>query len=101
MKNGTKPVLEADVDLDVIGKSEQCDGFTGADLAALVREAGIQSLKDYMLMNDQTKSLTISTDHFNRAVNKIISSVSEKVRCSYQNLFYAYLNKKTVRFVYF
>lgn len=65
--------------MEVIGKSEQCDGFTGADLAALVREAGIQSLKDYMLINDQPKSLTISTEHFNRAVNKIKSSVSEKV----------------------
>lgn len=72
--------MEREVDLDVIGKSEECANFTGADLGALVREAGIQALKDYVIMNDNTKPLTVSTEHFNRAVIKIKPSISDKVR---------------------
>lgn len=74
--------MEADVDLEIIGKSVECNGYTGADLAALVREAGIQALKDFMVHNDPPKALTVSTEHFNRAVNKIRPSISEKVCCN-------------------
>jgi ribosome biogenesis ATPase len=40
LKTLTKIVpLDQDVDLRMIAHSENCDGFTGADLSALVREA--------------------------------------------------------------
>lgn len=93
--------MDADVDLEVIGKSEQCDGYTGADLAALIREAGIQALKDFMIANDTQKSLCVNTEHFNKAVNKIRPSISEKVHCNYVvcNLFcmICFVGPKTLR----
>ena len=37
--------LAPDVDLQSIGQSPRVEGFSGADLAALVREAAVLSLK--------------------------------------------------------
>ncbi|PIO31205.1 hypothetical protein AB205_0111310 [Aquarana catesbeiana] len=48
-KNGTRPPLATDVDLEVIAFDERCDCFTGADLSALVREASINTLRAEML----------------------------------------------------
>jgi hypothetical protein len=38
--------LDDDVDLQAIGTDSRCTGFSGADLAALVREAGILALEE-------------------------------------------------------
>ncbi len=38
--------LAADVDVTALGESPRCDGFSGADMAALVREASVAALKD-------------------------------------------------------
>ncbi|KAF5306432.1 hypothetical protein FQR65_LT07344 [Abscondita terminalis] len=84
-KNGTKPQLAPDVDLELIGKSEQCDGYTGADLAALVREAGVQALREYMVQPD-TKQIIVTTEHFKKAVAKIRPSITEKDQKHYEKL---------------
>ena len=44
-----KTPLAGDVDLSVIGVSARLTGFSGADLAALVREACVCSLKESMV----------------------------------------------------
>ncbi|KAB0796650.1 hypothetical protein PPYR_10711 [Photinus pyralis] len=85
-KNGTKPQLAPDVDLEVIGKAEQCDGYTGADLSALVREAGIQALKEFMLQTDQKQTPLVTTIHFKLAVAKIRPSITEKDQKHYEKL---------------
>ena len=38
-KGGTKPKLDPDVSLEEIGRSDMCEGFTGADLGKLVLRA--------------------------------------------------------------
>lgn len=40
-----KTPLAVDVDVEAVGASPHCHGFSGADLAALVREACICALK--------------------------------------------------------
>lgn len=62
----------------MIGKSEQCRGYTGADLAALVREAAVIALKEVMMCGEG-QVVRVTTEHFNQAVNKIRPSVTEKV----------------------
>uniref|UniRef100_A0A8C9GJD2 Nuclear valosin-containing protein-like n=1 Tax=Piliocolobus tephrosceles TaxID=591936 RepID=A0A8C9GJD2_9PRIM len=47
-KNGTKPPLDADVNLEAIAGDLRCDCYTGADLSALVREASICALRQEM-----------------------------------------------------
>ena len=41
--------LALDVDLEAIASSSAADGYSGADLAALVREAAVLSLKVSLL----------------------------------------------------
>ncbi|XP_023386787.1 nuclear valosin-containing protein-like isoform X3 [Pteropus vampyrus] len=47
-KNGTKPPLDADVNLEAIAGDLRCDCYSGADLSALVREASICALRQEM-----------------------------------------------------
>lgn len=71
---------------------EKCDGYSGADLAALVREAGVTALKRTLgaLQNmddskDSTSIFVTSTD-FVKALDKVRPSVSVSQRKRYQNL---------------
>lgn len=78
MQNATKPKLAADVNLEEIGYNNKCDGYTGADLAALIREAGIEALRELMDMH-YTGHPQISMRHVLSAFDKIRPSVQEKV----------------------
>lgn len=78
IQKGTRPLLAPDVDLEVIGKCNECEGYTGADLAALVRESGIEAMKQFMLIGC-TGQLMVTNENFQRAILKIRPSVTEKV----------------------
>lgn len=83
-KNATKPKLAADVNLEEIGYNNKCDGYTGADLAALIREAGIESLRE--LMAHYSGPPEISMRHLLAAFEKIRPSVQEKDIKHYEKL---------------
>nr|CAI5852258.1 unnamed protein product [Callosobruchus analis] len=86
-KNGTRPKLAPGVDLEEIGMSEECRGFTGADLAALVREAGVLALKDVLCGEAMSEiEIMVTVDHFKNAFKKIRPSVPEKDRAHYEKL---------------
>lgn len=55
---------------------------SGADLAALVREASVAALKEFMMTSSSGKvgSLEVNNQHFQTALQKIKPSVSDKVR---------------------
>ncbi|KAL3283817.1 hypothetical protein HHI36_017988 [Cryptolaemus montrouzieri] len=77
-KNGTKPPFTADVDLEVIGRSEELSGYTGADLAALVREAAGIALREAMRLETFGPTILVSNQHLQQAIAKIRPSVTEK-----------------------
>ncbi|XP_046389812.1 nuclear valosin-containing protein-like isoform X2 [Ischnura elegans] len=78
-KNGREPVLSPNVNLEAIGQSERCNGFTGADLAALVREAGVAALKEFVASGSgDSSNLMICEKHFHAAFDRIRPSVPEK-----------------------
>lgn len=83
-KKGTKPQLNADVDLEAIAKATE--GYTGADLAGLVRQAATQSLTDFVLGNLQEGPLSVSAKHFQLALSKLKPSVSSKEQQHYEKL---------------
>ncbi|KAH1008544.1 hypothetical protein HUJ05_009090 [Dendroctonus ponderosae] len=85
-KNGTQPKLDEDVDLESIGTSEQVKGYTGADLAALVREASTLALKEFIIADSASKPLMVSSRHFIAATEKIRPSVTEKDQKHYEKL---------------
>ncbi|XP_046736209.1 nuclear valosin-containing protein-like isoform X2 [Diprion similis] len=83
-KNGVKPKLATDVDLAQIGFSEKCDGYSGADLAALVREAGLEALKE--LINGYQGPVEVAMRHIGTALDKIRPSVQENEIKHYEKL---------------
>lgn len=52
-----KTPLGPDVKLDMVASDERCDNFSGADLASLVREAGMSALRSTLkTLNDMGKA---------------------------------------------
>ncbi|CAK9821338.1 Nuclear valosin-containing protein-like [Anthophora retusa] len=92
-KNATKPKLAADVNLEEIGYNSKCDGYSGADLAALIREAGIEALRELMDM-PYSGQPEISMRHILAAFDKIRPSVQEKDIKHYEKLKKLYSIKK-------
>uniref|UniRef100_A0A8C2EMN7 Nuclear VCP like n=1 Tax=Cyprinus carpio TaxID=7962 RepID=A0A8C2EMN7_CYPCA len=83
-KNGTKPLLDSDVNLEEIAHDARCESFTGADLSALVREACVNALRP-------EEGIRVSRIHFEDAFKKVRPSVSKKV--SDENIILVGLNQ--------
>jgi len=58
-----------------VGYHDKCQGYTGADLAALIKEAGMEALKEIIAGYGHSE---ISMRHIFRAFDKIQPSVREK-----------------------
>ncbi|KAG0603067.1 hypothetical protein M758_10G063700 [Ceratodon purpureus] len=89
--------ISPDVDVGAIGARPQCEGFSGADLASLVREACTAALKDRIRMANgadnmshgvDTKSerLCVTSRHFEIALTRVFPSVSNTDRKRYEAL---------------
>ncbi len=85
-QSGTKPILADDVNIEKIANNEKCENYTGADLASLIREAGIAAFRELILdpgMRNEEKcselDLKVYQRHFDVAFTKTKPSVSKKV----------------------
>ena len=79
---------------------ERCDGYSGADLAALVREAGVTALKRTLGVFEKMEEDTMAADgppvqrpaviveprDFVQALDKVTPSVSHAQRRKYESL---------------
>ncbi|WFD32992.1 Ribosome biogenesis ATPase rix7 [Malassezia sp. CBS 17886] len=81
------------VRLDVIAADARADGYSGADLAALVREAAVTALREQLISpmhyDDGATSVApvhISQHHFLEALNRVLPSVSRDQRRKYESL---------------
>ena len=77
-----KTPIAANVNIDAIALSSSCDGFSGADLASLVREACVAALKSMTL----DASPTVTSAHFEEAFTKVQPSVSKADHARYDEL---------------
>ncbi|CAL9736507.1 ribosome biogenesis ATPase Rix7p [Monosporozyma servazzii] len=103
--NGT-PVADC-LNLETIIDDERVRNFSGADLASLVRESSVSALKRSFFKNNEIQSvgendldkefedlsvgvedqqIIVGMDDFNRALQKIKPSVSDKDRTKYDKL---------------
>ncbi|XP_052056812.1 nuclear valosin-containing protein-like [Apodemus sylvaticus] len=88
-KNGTKPPLDEDVNLETIADDPRCNCYTGADLSALVREASLCALRQEITGQKNgigTGELKVSHKHFEEAFRKVKPSVSIKDQMMYEAL---------------
>lgn len=77
--------------LDAVGKSSKANGFSGADCAALLREAGLAALKEDMAMSavgkqKSEKELCIEAEHFDVAFRNVMPSVSRRDKSQYDRI---------------
>ncbi len=92
---------ENGVDLDKIAKDTRADGFSGADMAALVREAGIAVVKEWhdeskqqmesnavSSTNFQNKDTALHPRHFEKAFEKVKPSVSVEDRRRFDRVYH-------------
>ena len=83
------PDSRVDEEVDLLVR-EKCDGYSGADLAAIAREAGVCALKRTLgTLNEETDpevAVYIDTGDFVQAVEKIGPSVSAVQRGKYLRL---------------
>ncbi|KAI3634765.1 hypothetical protein MIR68_007146 [Amoeboaphelidium protococcarum] len=84
-----------DVDLKAIAAMKECDRFSGADLSALLREAGFNALKKALTMFDNghstvdkelSSSITVCMQDFVRAFQSVRPSVSVKDLENYERI---------------
>jgi ribosome biogenesis ATPase len=74
-----KTPMATDVSLEKISKDPKCEGMSGADLAALVREASVMALKGVFLQKDIQKKVYVCQVDFENALKKVTSSVTKRV----------------------
>lgn len=73
------------VDLEAIGRDNRCDGFSGADLAALLREAGLAVLQEYRTGPAEVElSPIVGARHFETALQRVRPSVAAEDRLRYE-----------------
>jgi ribosome biogenesis ATPase len=87
----SKVTLGNDVDLVSIGMSSRAEGYSGADCAALLREAGLAVLKEDALATSEGRSpssveLRIMAKHFEVAFTSVLPSVSKKDQSRYDRI---------------
>lgn len=82
-----KSPLAKDVDFKQIVQDSRCTGFSGADLAALLKEASVMALKE-SLQGDgmSTESVQIGTKHFEEALHVVRPSVSRIDVAKYEKM---------------
>ncbi|KAL7733169.1 hypothetical protein ACLKA6_004686 [Drosophila palustris] len=84
-KNGKRPVLADDVDLKEL--AAKTDGYTGADLTGLVKQASMFSLRQALNNGDKNiDDLCVRKQHFEEALKQLRPSVSEQDRKVYEKL---------------
>ena len=80
--------LDKDVSLESLAK--KTEGYSGADLEGLIREAVLIAIKDEKLIELSEKSkeklekATVKKKHFDKALEKITASISDELTSAYE-----------------
>ncbi|WBW71739.1 ribosome assembly ATPase Rix7 [Schizosaccharomyces osmophilus] len=89
--------LDTEINLELIGRDERCSNFSGADLAALVREAAVTALRSAVFQDIASNEpevtqhsanapIRVTMADFDLAFKNIRPSVSDRDRQKYQRL---------------
>ena len=81
--------LSTDVDFEKINKDKRMEGFSGADIAALVRESQLHALKRLNQKEkdkEEIKDFKINMSDFEYSLGNILPSVSLNDKKKYENL---------------
>ncbi|XP_037928228.1 nuclear valosin-containing protein-like [Teleopsis dalmanni] len=87
-KNRTRPLLSEEVDFVEIAK--KTDGFTGADLAGLMRQAAMLVLKQCLSTKLRGENMCVGNKHIEVALKMLRPSITEKDRKIYETWRFKY-----------
>lgn len=95
----SKVSLGTDVNIEKIATSSRAEGYSGADCAALLREAGLAVIREHALKRYEiydskgikdreeiSPPLQICTRHFHSAFNHVLPSVSKQDQVRYDQM---------------
>lgn len=93
-KHVKRTPMDASVDLRAIASSHKAEGYSGADLASLVREAVLFALREKQAeaiakgtsSPDAVLRVLVTSQHFQLAFDKVLPSVSEFQRRRYDRM---------------
>lgn len=77
----SKTPLSPSVDLVAVAHDERCRNFSGADLAALAREAAVLALR--RTLNNKSGGVDVTSEDFQNAFDKVRPSVNDAERQKY------------------
>lgn len=89
--NTRKIPIHPDIDLKDIAFDKKLEGFSGADLSSLVREAQLHCVKRVFKMNDSEEDYKVTIEDFKYAMNNINASVSKIDKEKYESVSLSYL----------
>jgi transitional endoplasmic reticulum ATPase len=84
-----KPLAD-DVDLDDV--AARTDGYVGADLEALAREASMNATREFINSvspeeaDESVGNVRVTMDHFEEALDEVVPSVTDETREKYQEI---------------
>ncbi|KAJ2599287.1 Ribosome biogenesis ATPase rix7 [Coemansia sp. RSA 1721] len=95
-----KTPLASDVDLAAVAADKRCEGFSGADLAGLIREASVAALRSVFYSDEENGSasggasyaasggqgIQVTSEHFQTALQRTSPSVSAADMRRYESL---------------
>ena len=88
-----KVPISDDVDLMKVATDQHCEGYSGADLSALVREAQLCTLRELVKKEskdgqkpDEQEKVLVHMKDFNSALTRVFPSVSKRDEASYKAL---------------
>eukprot|EP00178_Gracilaria_changii_P011401 TRINITY_DN324_c0_g1_i2.p1 TRINITY_DN324_c0_g1~~TRINITY_DN324_c0_g1_i2.p1 ORF type:complete len:769 (+),score=112.59 TRINITY_DN324_c0_g1_i2:3325-5631(+) len=70
--------IASSVRVDLLAKSPSCNGYSGADLQALIRTAGENVLREQMTGMTDRDEIQIEQRHFDNALKVVLPSVSRR-----------------------
>lgn len=79
-----KTPMGSNIDIEKIALDARCNGFSGADIASLVREASEAALRRNI--NNESSDLCVTEEDFEIALNKVKPSVTEIDEARYEAL---------------
>ncbi|MEK6978083.1 MAG: AAA family ATPase, partial [Candidatus Hydrothermarchaeota archaeon] len=83
------------VDLDRLAK--QTDGYVGADIEALCREAGMLAIRETLAEGGEIEKKKVAWQHFSEAMKKVKPSVNKDVMTTYERLLKRFETKEMER----
>jgi len=90
--------LDGDVDLQEL--ATRTENYSGADIEALAREAGILAIREAVKYEEDFKEKLVEKKHFEKALKKVRPSLTPEIIQTYEDFLKRYESRELEKLVY-